>query len=138
MSPKSSRSRDQERPRTRDPVVLVVDDEAEVQRAMRRVLEFAGYSVLTVESSFHARDLLHSVDEIDCICTDQRMPGPAGLSLIDFCRNHRPSIGRVMYVAEMDGTLAILPSGWCWVVQKPAPPRVLVDRIERAMRGDYP
>lgn len=62
--------------------VLVVDDDASVRRALKRLLRSNGYQVFTFAS---AEDFLHSssvAGEV-CLVLDIRLPGMSGLDLYD-------------------------------------------------------
>jgi EAL domain-containing protein (putative c-di-GMP-specific phosphodiesterase class I) len=61
--------------------ILVVDDEAAVQRMLERILSHAGHEVRTAGSSEEA---LHRIDAepFDMVLTDLQMPGGSGLDLL--------------------------------------------------------
>ena len=60
------------------PAVAVVDDEAPVRVALRRLLRLADYNVTTFESG---EEFLASLDtaQPDCVLLDVHMPGITGL-----------------------------------------------------------
>ena len=64
----------------RDPKVLVVDDDASVRVALRRLIRSAGFAVETFAS---AEDLLETwpSDTSGCLIVDVQMPGLSGLEL---------------------------------------------------------
>ena len=64
-----------------DILILVVDDEAPLRRALRRTLERAGYRVVEAGDVAQARGVLeaHSVALVFC---DVNMPGESGLELV--------------------------------------------------------
>ncbi len=64
----------------RDPKVLVVDDDASVRVALRRLIRSAG---LAVETFASAEDLLETwpSDTPGCLIVDVQMPGLSGLEL---------------------------------------------------------
>ncbi len=67
------------------PAILVVDDEANIRRALRMVLEPEGYAVLEAESAEKALDLL-GAEPVDLGVFDIRLPGMDGLSLLSKAR----------------------------------------------------
>ncbi len=71
--------------------VLVVDDEAEVGEAIRRVLTRSGFGV-TVASS--AEEALRAIDESppDVVITDVIMPKIHGLELVKILRSRYPRV----------------------------------------------
>ena len=79
------------------PVVLTVDDEADVRRIIRRILERAGYSVLEASSGVEALDLLTSDAHLDLLIADVAMPGLAGEELARKILAARPD-QKVLYV----------------------------------------
>ncbi|MBW3612878.1 MAG: response regulator [Chloroflexi bacterium] len=64
----------------RTPVVLVVDDSADMRGLLREVLEQSGYEVVTAPSSGKALTLM-SERVPDLVITDLMMPGMSGFAL---------------------------------------------------------
>jgi CheY-like chemotaxis protein len=87
--------------------ILVVDDDAEVGDAIRRVLERAGFDV-SVSSS--AEDALEVVGQRppDVIITDIIMPKLNGLELLKILRERHPRI----QVIAISGGGSLNPSGY--------------------------
>jgi DNA-binding NtrC family response regulator len=67
------------------PSVLVVDDEANIRRALRMVLEPEGYEVLEAESAEKALEVL-SAEPVDLAVFDIKLPGMDGLTLLSRAR----------------------------------------------------
>ena len=65
--------------------VLVVDDERNIRRTLRMVLEGEGFAVLEAESGERALEVLQS-EPVDLGIFDVRLPGMHGLSLLDRAR----------------------------------------------------
>jgi two-component system, NtrC family, nitrogen regulation response regulator NtrX len=65
--------------------VLVVDDEKNIRRTLRMVLETEGYSVLEAESAEQALEVLQS-EPVDLGIFDVRLPGMNGLDLLSKAR----------------------------------------------------
>jgi CheY-like chemotaxis protein len=71
-------------PPHRLPTLLIVEDQFELRRLMARVLEEAGYQVLTAEDGVTAWELLQGASgSIDAVVTDVVMPRMTGLELAD-------------------------------------------------------
>jgi len=74
-----------EAPRTWSPgsgTVLVVEDQEQVRRSLKHLLEDAGYQVLTAANAEEALALAKKRDErIDLLVTDVIMPGVSGIEL---------------------------------------------------------
>jgi two-component system, cell cycle sensor histidine kinase and response regulator CckA len=64
------------------PVILVVDDEAAVNRVVTRFLAHVGYRVLEAGSAEEALELVRRQDpRIDLVLADVVMPGAGGIEL---------------------------------------------------------
>jgi len=121
------------------PVVAVVDDDADVLRALQRLLRSEGFNVLVYGSG---GEFLKSVDENtpDCLVLDLHMPEMTGFDVLDALRalpkgsapppvvvltGHDTPVGRALALAG--GANAYL----C----KPADADVLIRAINDAMSG---
>jgi CheY-like chemotaxis protein len=75
--------------------ILVVDDDASLRDALRKILEKAGYAV-TVAGDVDAALGCLAIRRFDLILTDYRMPGKNGLALaqavMEDPRGERPAI----------------------------------------------
>ena len=74
--------------------VLVVDDEADVRKAVNIALTKSGYEVVEAWDGQQAMDVLSSGDnplEVDVIVCDIRMPNIDGVQAIKFFRTQYPS-----------------------------------------------
>jgi DNA-binding NtrC family response regulator len=67
------------------PSLLIVDDEPNIRRALRLVLEPEGYEVMEAESAEKALDVL-GVEPVDLGIFDIRLPGMDGLTLLSKAR----------------------------------------------------
>jgi DNA-binding NtrC family response regulator len=67
------------------PAILVVDDEKNIRRTLRMVLEAEGYAVEEAESAEQALELLGSAP-VDLAILDIRLPGMDGLTLLSKAR----------------------------------------------------
>jgi two-component system cell cycle sensor histidine kinase/response regulator CckA len=89
------------------PVVVVVDDEQLVLSVMTRVLEKAGYTVLTAHDGEHALAVMQAYHaRVDLIVTDIVMPRMDGLELVALLHGAYPSLrallvsGKTQYVVD--------------------------------------
>jgi len=73
--------------------VLVVDDEVEIARLLKRILEAEGHSVTAAYSGSEAREAL---DErtFDLVICDLRMPGMSGQELYAHIKQTQPDLAR--------------------------------------------
>jgi DNA-binding NtrC family response regulator len=67
-------------------VILAVDDEPNIRRALRMVLEPEGYALLEAESAEKALEVL-AVEPVDLGIFDIRLPGMDGLTLLSRARD---------------------------------------------------
>ena len=67
------------------PTVLIVDDEANIRRALRMVLDPEGYAVLEAESAEKALETL-AAEPVDLAVFDVKLPGMDGLTLLSRAR----------------------------------------------------
>jgi len=81
--------------RGQGPVVLCVDDEAEVLAAVRRCLRNEPYEVITVLGPEEALARLGE-GPVDLVITDQRMPGMSGTELLHEVRERSPRTARAI------------------------------------------
>jgi DNA-binding NtrC family response regulator len=75
--------------RSGNPVILIVDDDPEIRRALRRCLRGERYELITAESGDQALERL-SDGPVDLVITDQRMPGMWGTDLLQEIRERLP------------------------------------------------
>ena len=81
--------------------ILVVDDEVNIHKALKRVLRNEGYNILTASGPGSAFDLLaqHSVGVILC---DQRMPNMTGIEFLSRVKNLYPETIRIILSGYAD------------------------------------
>ena len=79
----------------RRPVVLLVDDEPRILSALRRALRREGYELLSAETPREALRLLRQTP-VDCVLSDQKMPGLTGLELLERVASERPESVRLL------------------------------------------
>ncbi len=93
-------------PAPRPAVILVVDDDASVLIASRRILAKYGYTVLEAPGGEEALQLAReNAQRIDVVLTDVRMPGLDGPSLVRKLAVVLPAL-RVVYMSGYtDGRL---------------------------------
>jgi len=92
--------------------ILLVDDEANILSALRRLLRPAGYRILTAESAAEALDLLDT-DPVDLVISDMRMPGMDGATFLTRVREQWPRTLRILLTgyADMEATIAAINQG---------------------------
>ncbi len=86
---------------TEQRTLLMVDDEPGILAALSRVLRREGYRILTAASGREALELL-SVQPVQVILSDQRMPGMSGTELFDVVRRLYPDTVRILLTGYAD------------------------------------
>jgi CheY-like chemotaxis protein len=83
--------------------VLFVDDEPEIAKLGKRMLERLGYQVITAANGREAMKIFKkSPDEIDILVSDQTMPHGTGLSLTERIREVRNDLPVVLMTGYSD------------------------------------
>lgn len=85
-----------------DPIkVLIVDDEEVMRSLMIKILEKAGYKVLTANGGLAARQIL-AEQPIDLVLSDVKMPDMNGFDLLKEIKANYPHIAVIMMTAYAD------------------------------------
>jgi signal transduction histidine kinase/ActR/RegA family two-component response regulator len=116
--------------------ILLVEDQEEVRRLAREVLQMLGYTVLEAENGRHALRVVDAQpDGIDLLLTDVVMPQIGGRDLADQLRASRPGL-RVLYMSgHTDDAIlhhGVLEPGVAFL-QKPFAPEALAKRVREVL-----
>ena len=116
-------------------MVVVVDDEEPVRKALQRLLTAAG---LTVRSFASAEDFLKSgeLNATGCLVADIRMPGMSGLDLLaELNRQHLP-IPTIFITAHGDENLRMqaMRAGAVKFLSKPVDGATLLAGVQAALQ----
>lgn len=125
-----------------DKVVFFVDDDADVQRLTRKLLERAGFSVIQALTAEEAEQVAESFDDrIDVLLMDINLPDGWGAMVAQRLRAVHPEMA-VVYTTGAAATDPILSGGLHdarWVLHKPFRYEELLTVVEGAMAaGDGP
>ena len=82
--------------------ILVVDDEAEIRRSVRMILEYEGYDVLEASSGPEGLAMIER-DAPDLVFLDIKMPGLDGLEALQRIRQSNESLPVVIISGARDG-----------------------------------
>ena len=117
-------------------LVVVVDDEEAVRRAVARLLRAAG---LIVESFASAEDLLKSgqVNATGCLIADIRMPGMSGLDLLAELNARHCPVPTIFITAHGDENLRMqaMRLGAVKFLAKPIDGETLLASVHAALQG---
>jgi len=86
-------------------VVLCVDDEPPILRALQRTLQPAGYTLLSAGSAAAALEILEA-RAVDLVIADLRMPGVTGAALLETVSRRWPGTRRLMLSGLGDAKVA--------------------------------
>jgi two-component system KDP operon response regulator KdpE len=117
--------------------ILACDGSLQVARALRVVLRYEGYEVVTVATPEEAWRTV-SLSAVDAAIVDLRLPNDGGIQL---CRRLREvSDMPILMLAgseDIEQTVRALRAGADDCVAKPFSPRELVARLEAVLRRTY-
>jgi len=124
-------------PASEAPILLVVDDDESVRRALSRLLTAAGYAVETFAT---AADLLdrEPLTVAGCLILDVNLPGQSGLELHDLLRSTGMEKATIFISGEENVTSSIraMKSGAIDFLTKPIDADELLPAVERAIARD--
>ncbi len=114
-------------------LIRIVDDEPEVCRSLRFILEVAGFSVQTY---LRAEEFLRTEESeiVGCLLTDVRMPGMSGLELQHKLKEIHSSLPIVFLSAHGDIRMAVeaVQAGAVDFLVKPPEAEALIRVLEKA------
>jgi len=119
--------------------VLLVDDSGLARRSTRRVLEQAGYTVVEAEDGLSALERF-ALEKPDLVLLDLVMAGMYGLDVLAKLREMDPAARVVVMSADIQTSSRDLvqSAGAVGFINKPAPPAVVVEMVERVLTGSAP
>ena len=113
--------------------ILVVDDDDNVRRLTGRLLQNAGYEVLSATSGQQALTVAHDyAGQIDLLLTDVVMPGMSGRELAAQLLRVRPTVRMVF----MSGYHEHAPMSGSTFVGKPFDRATLLERVRDVLASD--
>lgn len=100
--------------------VLVVDDEAVVQKVLREALRRGGYRVTSAASAEEAIDLMQK-RRFDLVLTDKNLPGASGMEVMRVARslNPAPAIVMITGYSSLDSAVEAMDIGAHDYIEKP-------------------
>ena len=119
--------------------ILVIDDEPDILKLISKILEKAGYRVMTAENGRLA-DKLFNEHPFDLVITDIIMPQKEGLEIILQLRENSPNTkilaisggGKIERAGYLDAARAI---GAHAIVKKPFEISHLLDKVEQLLNS---
>jgi len=119
--------------------ILVVEDDLAVRNGIRRILERAGYAVITASTALEAMERAAGPETpIDLLLTDFVLPDATGRQLADVLAGARPGL-RVLYISGYDeADIAAHRHGGpgAAFLRKPFAVNALLEWVEVLLGGD--
>jgi two-component system, LuxR family, response regulator FixJ len=119
-----------------EPIVFVVDDDADVRESLQTLLEASGFQVQTFDS---AGNFLTNwaFDGIACLIADIRMPDMDGLQLQEELVRRRAGLPVIIVTGHGDVPLAVraMKAGAIDFLEKPFDDKLLLGSVGRALEA---
>lgn len=122
--------------KTSDYTILIVDDELNVIRSLKRLFRKENYRIITAGSALEGLEIARS-NSVDMIISDQRMPGVSGIEFLSKIRDEFPRIIRMIlsgYTDIQTVTSAINEGNVYKFILKPWDDNNLLDAVREAFR----
>ena len=120
-----------------EPRVYVIDDDADMRRSLRWLIESIGLPVETFPSAeaFLTQDPL---TRQGCLILDVRMPGMGGILLLEHLKTLGSTLPVIMFTGHGEVPMAVqtLKYGAFDFLEKPASHQVILDRVQAALALD--
>lgn len=117
--------------------VFIVDDDASVCKALKRLIQSMGFKVVVFDS---AKNFLEqgSHERPACLVLDVRMPGMSGIELQEQLRNAGVSIPIIFITghANVSMTVEAMKAGALDFIEKPFDDQKLINAINQAIKKD--
>ena len=114
--------------------ILVVDDDRNICRVLKDLLEKEGFKVLTASDVDTALPIIDE-QELDLIVTDLKMPGKSGMELLSYGQRRKPNVPIIMITAygNVEAAVAAIKKGAYDFITKPFDENELLNVIEKAI-----
>ena len=117
------------------PLVLVVDDDSQIRRYIKIVMQSAGVQVLEAEDGLEGLEVFRVWrGRIDLVITDIRMPRMKGTDLAILLRRESPSIPLIFVSGEPIPADINIPGNGFLFIEKPFAAKVLLDAACRFLQ----
>jgi len=114
--------------------ILIVDDDQNVRRVLRDLLDKEGFNVSTAPDVDQALPFIDAQD-LELILTDLKMPGKSGMDLLTLCHERRPAVPVIMISAfgSVEAAVTAMKKGAYDFITKPFDENELMNVIEKAI-----
>jgi DNA-binding response OmpR family regulator len=111
--------------------ILIIDDEPALRQTLARILQQVGLEVTTAENGEQGLAFLVTT-RFDLVYMDIRMPGLAGLDVLELMRSRYPGLPVVLFTAQPDlnSAMEALRRGATDYLLKPLKPETIIERTK--------
>ena len=118
--------------------VLVVDDEPDVRKVIKRILTKAGYDVIEAEDGEQAIEAINEGENpllLDVIICDIRMPKMNGIEAINYFQQQWPRVPLIVLTGfpDMEMAIGFLKKGVVDYLVKPVGKEKLTNAVAKAL-----
>lgn len=120
------------------PLVIVVDDDASLRKALVFLLESVGWRVAAYDSAESFLAALDDLNQPGCLILDVRMPLMSGLELQRTLNERDIQLPVIFLTGHADVTIAVqaMKFGASDFIEKPFKDQTLLDAVSHAVRRD--
>lgn len=121
--------------------ILLVDDDVEVLKALKKVLEKDGFEVLPYPDAPSAMQFVNDTHKrFDLVITDVSMPGMTGTAFLNAVKAAFPKVPVIIITAFGDWGqyMETIRNGACEYLNKPLDKTELLSAVHRALRAGTP
>lgn len=119
-------------------MILVVDDDASVQKILKTVLESHGYQIILANNGREALELLIKREDIKLMLLDLLMPELSGTELLNLLPQHNINIPTIVLTGFIDEMKQIIHAKPLSILTKPFDFDLLIAEIERGLNAEPP
>lgn len=114
--------------------ILIIDDEADLLRALTMILKSRGHDVTALADALTASKVIQN-DKFDLIISDIRMQPMDGLQLLDFLHQHHIQTPVIMLTAyaTLNVALQAIKKGAFDFITKPFKPDALLEMVQQIL-----
>jgi CheY-like chemotaxis protein len=119
--------------------ILLVEDEEQVRKMLRKIFERAGYSLLVADCGQQALQISKEhPGDITLLVSDVQMPGMTGPEVARELRLSRPDL-HVLLISAYPQGMCMLDTVWHWnFLQKPFMAAIVLARVQEVLKSPPP
>jgi DNA-binding response OmpR family regulator len=117
-----------------DGKILIIDDEPALRQTLARILQQEGVDVTTAQDGEQGLAFLGTTG-FDLVYMDLRMPGLAGLEVLELMRASHPDLPVILFTAQPDLNSAVeaLRHGATDYLLKPLKPEIIIEKTKKIL-----